>query len=57
MIVASGSFGDSESIKLTVTTIYIKMDPTVDDDDAIGPTSLTKINMGMWSVDHGKKGV
>ena len=53
MIVASGSFGKSKSIKLTLTTIYIKMDPTVDDDDdAIGPTSLTKIiwECGVWTM-------
>ena len=52
MIVASGSFGNSNSIKLTLTTIYIKMDPTVDDDDAIGPTSLTKIiwEGGVWTM-------
>ena len=52
MIVASGSFGKSKSIKLTLTTIYIKMDPTVGDDDAIGPTSLTKIiwECGVWTM-------
>jgi len=52
MIVASGSFGNSKSIKLTLTTIYIKMDPTVDDDDAIGPTSSTKIiwEGGVWTM-------